>query len=120
MQKFVKFALVGVLNTAVNYISFCGLIFVGLHYMLSSSGAWLIAVTNSFFCNKAWTFPSKENLGKIAYIAYLGANLFSLLLTLLILFLCVQAGLSKYIAQALAILIVTPINFLLRKKILQK
>ena len=60
LKQFMKFALVGVLNTAIHYGVFYSLYeFVGLYYVLASGIGFGLAVTNSYFCNKFWTFKSR-------------------------------------------------------------
>jgi putative flippase GtrA len=69
-------------------------------------------VTNNYTWNRLWTFRGQR--GHVAYqgmrflvvsVVALGANL--IMLTLL-----VTAGLDKVPAQAIAIIVVTPLNFI--------
>ncbi len=58
--QFVKFSLVGILNTVIHYAVF--LLFYKLlcvHYLLSSIIGYAAGLLNSFALNKQWTFKTK-------------------------------------------------------------
>ena len=82
------------------------------HYLLAATGSFLVAVTNNYTWNRLWTFR-----GQRGHVAYQGMRFFvvstaALMANLLILHLLVdQAGLGKVLAQAIAIVLVTPLNF---------
>ena len=60
--EFVKFGLVGVLNTGIHLlILYCLTEFLGFYYVLASVIGFLVAVTNSFFINTFWTFKKDLN-----------------------------------------------------------
>lgn len=58
-RQFIRFCLVGLLNTAVTYFSFL-LLFKCLRVPLYASNAisYVLGLINSFFFNKKWTFGS--------------------------------------------------------------
>jgi len=63
--EFVKFFLVGVLNTFLDLgvLNFLILVFgfrSGLHYSFFKGISFLVAASNSYFWNKIWVFGSKE------------------------------------------------------------
>jgi putative flippase GtrA len=64
-RQAVKFGLVGVLNTAVDWIVFFalshGLAYFGGHVTLTKGISYTAGVLNSFFWNKAWTFRSSTS-----------------------------------------------------------
>ncbi|MBO6103246.1 MAG: GtrA family protein [Opitutales bacterium] len=119
MEKFAKFAAVGFVNTAVNYAAYCALLYCGVPYLAASFLAWCAAVSNSFFMNKSWTFSVREKAWLKSYAYYVLANSLSVLLNLIVLEICVRAGMSKYLAQLAAIAITLPVNFLLCKIIFE-
>ncbi len=63
-KSFIKFLLVGVLNTLLSMV----LMFVleGLGYWLSTSIAYVAGAIVSFFLNRYFTFKSEENVWKSA------------------------------------------------------
>jgi putative flippase GtrA len=71
VEQFVKFFLVGIMNTAVDLIilniemAITG-VTVGIGYSIEKAVSFLAAVTFSYFINKYWTFQdkSKEQEGK--------------------------------------------------------
>jgi putative flippase GtrA len=109
-----KFGVVGISGYVVNLVVYAILLKqAGLHYLLAATGSFLVAATNNYVWNRLWTF--RHQRGHVAYqglrflivavIAY-GANL--LLLTGLV----EVAGVDKIVAQAIAIVLVTPLNFI--------
>jgi putative flippase GtrA len=106
-----KFCTVGALGYAVNLAVYSTLIEAGLHYNLAAACSFLVAVTNNYTWNRLWTFR-----GQRGHLAYQGARFFVVsLLALganeLLLTGFVAAGIGKVVAQAIAVVLVTPINF---------
>ena len=106
-----KFCTVGAVGYAVNLAVYSALIGAGLHYNLAAACSFLVAVTNNYTWNRLWTFR-----GQRGHIAYQGARFFVIsLLALganeLLLTGFVAAGVGKVVAQAIAVVLVTPINF---------
>jgi putative flippase GtrA len=106
-----KFCTVGAVGYGVNLAVYATLIDAGLHYNLAAACSFLVAVTNNYTWNRIWTFRGQR--GHVGYqglrffvvsLLALGAN--ELLLTAL-----VAAGAGKVVGQAIAIVLVTPINF---------
>jgi putative flippase GtrA len=107
-----KFVAVGTSGYVVNLAVYSTLVHgAGIHYLLAAVCSFLVAVTNNYTWNRLWTFRGQR--GHVAYqgmrflvvsVAALGANL-------LVLQLLVSAGLDKVPAQAIAIILVTPLNF---------
>ena len=56
VNKFVKFGLVGVLNTLINWIIFALLNFIGVYYIVANVIAYVIATANSYIWNSKWVF----------------------------------------------------------------
>jgi putative flippase GtrA len=110
--QLLKFCTVGASGYVVNLAVYTTLLLgVGLDYRIAAIGSFLVAVTNNYTWNRLWTFRGQR--GHFAYqglrffivsVLALGANL--LWLTGL-----VEIGLGKIVAQAIAIILVTPFNF---------
>jgi putative flippase GtrA len=106
-----KFCTVGATGYVVNLVVYVALVDAGLHYNLAAACSFLVAVTSNYTWNRLWTFRGlRGHLGFqglrffLVSLLALGAN--ELLLTLF-----VAAGVGKVMGQAIAIVLVTPINF---------
>lgn len=73
-KKFFKYAAVGVLNTALHWVVFFGMLrYLGTDQALSNFGAFCIAVTFSFFMNTKVTFQSTATTTRyVLYVAFMG------------------------------------------------
>jgi dolichol-phosphate mannosyltransferase len=107
-----KFCTVGasgyVVNLAVYTLLLRGF---GVHYLAAAVCSFLVAVTNNYTWNRLWTF--RRSRGHVAYqgLRFLVVSSAALLANLAVLELLVRAGLDKVLAQAIAIVLVTPLNF---------
>lgn len=107
-----KFAIVGAVGAVINLGVYKGLLHAGLHYLLAATVSFLVAVTSNYTWNRIWTFRDRR-----AGVAVQGARFFvvstlALVANLLILHLLVRAGAGKFVGQAIAIVLVTPVNFI--------
>jgi putative flippase GtrA len=111
--QFVKFGVVGASGYVVNLAAYALLLKeAGLHYVAAATGSFLVAAGWNYWWNRTWTFRDQRgNFGIqgmrffIVSAAAYGANV-GVLAAL------VSSGLGKIIAQAIAIILVTPLNFL--------
>ncbi len=107
-----RFCVVGASGYVVNLAVYTTLVAgAGLHYLLAAVCSFLVAVTNNYTWNRIWTFR-----GARGHVAYQGMRFFvvstlALGANLLILHVLVRAGLGEVAAQAIAIILVTPLNF---------
>ena len=110
--QLIRFCVVGASGYAVNLAVYT-LLLKGfdVHYLLAATGSFLVAVTNNYTWNRLWTFRGQR--GHVAYqgLRFLIVSIIALVANLLILHGLVQLGLSKVLAQAIAIILVTPLNF---------
>ena len=110
-EQLAKFCVVGASGYVVNLAVYVTLVNWGLHYSLAAACSFLVAVTNNYTWNRLWTFR-----GQRGHIAYQGARFFLVSLLALaanevLLTGFVAAGIGKVVAQAIAVVLVTPINF---------
>ena len=108
-KGFIRFGLVGVVNTAIDLGVFALLYRTAeLEPLLANGIAFFIAVTNSYLLNHYWTFRLPgSSISFSAYIRFVVVNIGGLLLgTLAILML------GKYIPLELAKLIAAGVTFL--------
>ena len=107
-----KFCAVGASGYVVNLVVYTLLLKgAGLHYLGAAVGSFFVAVSNNYWWNRHWTFRSDR--GHFAYqgMRFLVVSLFALAANLVVLRVLVALGLGKILAQAIAIVLVTPINF---------
>lgn len=108
-----KFSLVGASGYFVNLAVYVALLRgADLHYLLAAACSFLVAVTNNYTWNRIWTFRGRR--GHFAYqgLRFLAVSLVALGANLLLLHVLIALGLGKIPAQAVAIVLVTPLNFL--------
>jgi len=107
-----KFCVVGAVGYAINVFGvYRPLIHAGWHYLLAATCSFVVAATCNYILNRLWTFRDRR-----AGIAAQGMRFFvvsgaSLGANLLVLHLLITLGASKFIGQAVAIVLVTPLNF---------
>ena len=107
-----KFCVVGASGYLVNLAVYASLLRgAGLHYLAAATCSFVVAVTNNYTWNRAWTFRGQR--GHFAYqgMRFLVVSLVALGANLLLLRGLVALGVPKIPAQAIAIVLVTPLNF---------
>ena len=111
-EQLVMFCLVGATGYAVNLWVFSFLVLVlDVHYVVAAICSFVVAVTNNYTWNRLWTF--RDHKGGVAYqgVRFLVVSSLALCANLLVLHGLVTLGLSEVVAQAIAIVLVTPVNF---------
>ena len=116
VNKFVKFGLVGVLNTLINWIIFALLNFIGVYYIVANVIAYVIATANSYIWNSKWVFKYNGKNKKETTAKFVILNLIGLGLNTGILYLLVDmVGFNKLIALVITTGIVMIINYIVNK-----
>ncbi|HAU5602564.1 TPA: GtrA family protein [Citrobacter koseri] len=74
LKLFSRYVSVGVVNTAIHWLCFVGLLhFFGASQAISNVTAFCVAVTFSFFANAKFTFNSQATTGRyIAFVVFMG------------------------------------------------
>ncbi len=107
-----KFGAVGATGYVVNLAVYTALLRgAGWHYAYAATVSFLVAVTNNYLWNRIWTFRSERG-----HVAFQGLRFFTVALVayganLGILTALIALGMNKVVAQAIAIVLVTPLNF---------
>jgi len=111
--QLVKFSAVGASGYVVNLAVFTTLVRgLGVHYILAAVLAFCVAVTNNFLWNRHWTFAAADGHMGFQAARFFTVSVIALGFNLLVLELLVRADFEKVLAQALAILAATPLNFI--------
>jgi putative flippase GtrA len=111
-EQLAKFCAVGATGYLVNLAVYAVLLdVVGLHYISAAVGSFLVAVTNNYTWNRLWTFRAQR--GAVAYqgMRFFVVSTAALLANLAVLEVLVTVGLGEFVSQAIAIVLVTPVNF---------
>lgn len=112
-EQLLKFCAVGAVGYAVNLAVYTLLLrAAGFHYAAAAVGSFVVAVTNNYVWNRVWTFR-RDRGGVVAQGArFLAVSSLALIANLVVLALLVRVvGLGELPAQAVAIVLVTPVNF---------
>ncbi len=112
MQLF-KFGLVGASGYVVNLIVFALLTGAAdVHHIPAAIGAFGVAVTNNFAWNREWTFRARDGHAGFQAARFFAVSLVGLGFNLALLELLVSAaGMPELPAQALAVALAMPVNF---------
>jgi dolichol-phosphate mannosyltransferase len=110
--QLVRFGVVGASGYVVNLAIYSLLLAVGGHYRAAATGAWIVAVLNNFWWNRHWTFAAGDGHAGFQAARFFVVSFIAFLVSLGVLTLLVEAGMPKLPAQAIAIVAVTPLNFL--------
>ena len=109
--KFIKFGIVGFINTMTSTFIYWGLVYIKINYMISTTIAYFVASIIGYYLNKNKVFKSQNKTSIIRYyIVYISSyflNLGTMYLLIDIL------GISKYLAPILVLFVTVPYNFIL-------
>jgi putative flippase GtrA len=111
-EQLLKFCLVGATGYAVNLAVFALLVNgLDVHYIPAAICSFLVAVTNNYTWNRLWTFRAQRGHYGYQGMRFLVVSTLALVANLVVLQLYIEAGLDEVAAQAIAIVLVTPVNF---------
>jgi putative flippase GtrA len=111
-EQLVKFCVVGATGYVVNLAVYTFLVRrAHIHYIPAAAASFAVAVTNNYTWNRLWTFSHQR--GHVAYqgLRFLVVSLVTLGANIALLRLLVHFGLDKIASQAIAVVLVTPLNF---------
>jgi putative flippase GtrA len=111
-QQLGKFCAVGAVGYLINLAVYDALLHESLHYLVAATCSFLVAVTSNYTWNRIWTFREHRGHVGIQGMRFLVVSLVALGANLVALHLLIHyGGLGKLSAQAVAIVVVTPLNF---------
>ena len=110
-----KFCAVGVSGYVVNLAVYATLLAFDVNYLLAAVCSFLVAVTNNYVWNRAWTFRRQRGHLVFQGFRFLLVSMVALAANLAFLSVLVALGVPKLPAQAIAIVLVTPWNFVANK-----
>ncbi len=114
--QLIRFVTVGASGYVVNLAVFAACVHVlGIDYRVAAVIAFVVSVMNNFWLNRHWTFGARHERPIFQAVRFFTVSLIAFALTYVVLVLLVNAGLSKVVAQAIAIAAGTPLSFLGQK-----
>lgn len=108
------YLVVGCLTTLVNYVVYFLLTEAAdVHYIISNTAAWVVAVAFSYFANGNWVYQSGSRRSVGEACSFVLSRLFSLGLETLLLYLLVDLlQVNKTAAKLLVAVLVVVVNYL--------
>ena len=116
--QFIFFAIVGVSNTIVLLICYYVILLAAgaRYYLLGQTLGYIIGILNSFFWNSKYVFAEQKYNKKNAFLKMCICYGLTYFLQVGILYGFVEwLSISKSIAPIIAVIIITPINYILNK-----
>src|SRR4051795_8854192 len=107
-----KFLLVGLSGYVVNLAVFTfSLEVLGVHHIAAATIAFGVAVTNNFWWNRHWTFAARGGHAGFQAARFFTVSVVAFLIQVALLELLItQAGMPKVLAQAVSLVLSTPVN----------
>ena len=107
-----EFCVVGAVGFVINLTVYRTLVHNGVEFLIAAVCSFLVAVTSNYTLNRIWTFREHRGHIGIQGMRFFVVSLSALGMNLLLLELIVgAAGKEKVLGQAVAIILVTPLNF---------
>ena len=112
--QLIKFGLVGGSGYLINLAVFALLSGnLGVHHLVAAVGAFVVAVSSNFFWNRHWTFVAGDGHAGFQAARFFAVSVAALIINLAVLELLVgSTSLGELSAQAIAVAIAMPFNFL--------
>jgi putative flippase GtrA len=111
-EQLAKFCVVGAIGYAINLGVYAALLHAGVHFLLAATCSFLVAVTSNYTWNRIWTFRDRRAGVAAQGVRFLIVSVGSLGANLLVLDALITVGAGKLTGQAIAIVLVTPLNFI--------
>lgn len=111
--QLVRFGTVGASGYVVNLATFALLVHgAAVDYRIAATAAFALALANNFVWNRHWTFRAGDGHAGFQAARFCVVSLVAFALNLTVLFALVEAlGAAEVPAQAVAIAVATPLNF---------
>jgi dolichol-phosphate mannosyltransferase len=108
-----KFCAVGGSGYVVNLIVFTFFLqILGVHHLVAATAAFVFAVANNFWWNRHWTFEAGDGHAGFQAARFFAVSVFAFVFAATVLESLVRfTSLSEVSAQAISIVVATPLNF---------
>jgi putative flippase GtrA len=111
--QFIKFNLVGLVNTLVDYAVYSLLVTLGVQYLAAQVVSYSAGMVNSYLMNKYWTFGERKTaVSGTQLLRFILLNLATLGLALLVLYVFSrQWGIHPLVSKLAATVLTMAVNF---------
>ncbi len=107
-----KYALVGVMNTGVDFAFFCVLVYAaGLGTAWAQTISYVAGIANSYVLNRVWTFQVKKRHRVGDIVRFIVVNVLSFAAATAVLLGLEQAGLEAALAKACSVVVSLVVNY---------
>jgi putative flippase GtrA len=107
-----QFGLVGASGYIVNLAVFALVVGpLGIHHIAAAILAFCVAVMNNFWWNRHWTFDAKHGHAGFQAARFFTVSVLALVINLVVLEILVRGGMGDVPAQAIAVAVAMPFNF---------
>jgi len=114
--RFIKFGIVGCLNTGLNWFIFYLLNSIGVYYIISTIIAYSISVVHSYIWNSKWVFESKSKDKRKSSFKFIVLNFIGLLINSILMYVSVDIfKFEKMIGLIITTIIVMIMNYVVNK-----
>lgn len=122
VEQFVRFSLIGLLNTLLDFSLYFSLSrWLGVNYLLANAIGFLCSVTMSYLLNKKITFDSKNKNIFLEYILYFSFSLITLFIVEMVMYTGVTLlNFNDLLIKLLATAVSVVFNFVFSKFIIFK
>ena len=116
-KQFIRFLIIGVVNTIFGYSIYALFIFAGLHYTLAALLSTILGVLFNFKTTGVFVFKNKRN---ILIFKFIGVYSFLYLINIAFLKVFNMLQMNMYLAGAILIVPSAILSFILNKKLVFK
>jgi putative flippase GtrA len=110
-EQLAKFCMVGAAGYAINLGIYTALLGIGAH--TAAVVSFVVSAANNYWWNRHWTFRGQRGHFALQGVRFFAVSVAALGVNQLWLFVFLDlVGLGKIVSQAIAIILVTPLNFL--------
>ena len=111
-KRFMRFILIGILNTAFGYSLYALLIFLGLRFDLAILIATILGVLFNFKTTGILVFDNRRNN---LILRYFGAYSIIYLLNVILVWLMLKSNINSYLAQAFALPVLVVLSYAMQR-----
>ncbi|MGM7680593.1 GtrA family protein [Cytobacillus sp. Hm23] len=84
-NRFLKFSIVGGINTGIDFVIFSLLTAIGMNYLIAQIISYGGGLLNSYFLNRSWTFQQQGRIEITEVVKFILVNFMTLVITSILL-----------------------------------